>query len=183
MTRNEALNSIRANVANENLVKHMLAAEAIMRALARRFGENEEEWGLAGLLHDIDVEMTADNPTAHGKVGASLASELGASDSVCHAILCHNTAHGVPCETLLDRALVCADPLTGLIIAGALVRPNKKLAGLAADSLMKRFGEKRFAPGASREQIASCSDIGLDLGELVSIGLEAMKGIAVAVGL
>jgi putative nucleotidyltransferase with HDIG domain len=183
LTRNEALNSVRANVANENLVKHMLATEAIMRALARHFGEDEAEWGLTGLLHDIDVEMTADNPTAHSKVGAGLASELGASDGVCHAILCHNTAHGVPCETLLDRALICADPLTGLIIAGALVRPDKKLAGLAADSLMKRFGEKRFAAGVSREQIASCKEIGLELEELISIGLEAMKGLADDLGL
>lgn len=183
MTRNEALNAVKANVKNNNLFKHMLATEAIMRALAKRFGEDSEEWGVTGLLHDIDVELTMSNPAEHSKVGASMVGELGASDRICHAILCHNHVHGVPCETLLDKALLCTDPLTGLIIAGALVRPDKKLAGLTVDSLMKRFGEKRFAAGASREQIASCKGTGLELEEFIGIGLEAMQGIAGELGL
>ena len=183
MTRSEALNSVRANVANGNLIKHMLATEAIMRALAKRFGEDEEEWGLTGLLHDIDVELTQENPVEHSKLGASLAGELGASDKVCHAILCHNYVHGIRCETMLDKVLICVDPLTGLITAGALVRPDKKLAGLTVDSLIKRFGEKRFAAGASREQIALCKEIGIGLDEFIGIGLESIKGIAKELGL
>jgi predicted hydrolase (HD superfamily) len=176
MTRDEALNSVKANVKNGNLIKHMLATEAIMRALARRFGEDEEEWGLPD---DIDIELVGDNFADHGRVGADLAAELGASPEVCHAIMCHNWTNGIPCVHMLDSALICTDPLTGLITAAALVRPDKKLAGLTVESLLKRFGERRFAAGASREQIAFCSAIGFDLEEFIGIGLEAMKGIAV----
>lgn len=178
MTRDEVLASIRANVQNKNLVKHMLATEAVMRLLAERLGEDEEEWGLTGLIHDIDVELTEGDPATHSTIGTNLARELGASEKVCHAVLCHNEVHGVPLETSLDRALFCVDPLTGLIIAGALVRPDKKLAGLEVRSLMKRFKDKRFAAGANREQIAMCADIGLGLDDFVALGIEAMKGIA-----
>jgi putative nucleotidyltransferase with HDIG domain len=181
--REEALNTVRANVKNGNLIKHMLAAEAIMRALAKRFGEDEEEWGLTGLLHDIDIELIGDNFADHGRLGADLAAEQDVSPQVCHAIMCHNWTNGIPCVTLLDSALLCTDPLTGLITAGALIRPDKKLAGLTVESLMKRFGERRFAAGAGREQIAYCSAIGLDLEEFIGIGLEAMKGIADELGL
>jgi len=183
MEREEALDSIKANVENENLVKHMLATEAIMRALARRFGEDEREWGLTGLLHDIDVELTGNDMSSHSRLGADLARELGASESMAHAILVHNERHGAPLETRLDKALFCTDPLTGLIVAAALVRPDKRLAGLEMSSIKKRFKEKSFAAGASREQIAGCVDIGLELDEFLGLGLEAMKEIAADLGL
>jgi len=183
LTREEVLNSINQNVENKNLVKHMLATEAIMQALARRLGEDEGEWGLTGLLHDIDVELSGEDMSTHSKLGADLARELGASESMAHAILCHNEAHGVPRETNLDKALFCADPLTGLIIAAALVRPDKKLAGLQAKSVLKRFKEKSFAAGADRQQISQCSELGLELDEFVELGLEAMKAIADDLGL
>ena len=183
MTREEALDSIKANVENANLIKHMLATEAIMRELARRLGEDEEEWGLTGLLHDIDMELTGGDMSQHSRLGADLARELGASEAMAHAILCHNEAHGVPLETKLDKGLFCTDPLTGLIVAAALVRPDKKLAGLEAKSVIKRFKEKGFAAGANREQIARCSELGLELNEFIELGLEAMKGIAADLGL
>ena len=183
MNREDALDSVEANVENENLIKHMLATEAILRALARRFGENEREWGLTGLLHDIDVELTEGDMSSHSKLGADLARDLGASEEIAHAILCHNEAHGIPLETNLDRALFCADPLTGLITAAALVRPDKKLAGVEARSVRKRFKEKSFAAGANREQIARCSELGLELDEFIGLGLEAMQGIAGSLGL
>jgi len=183
MKRDEALASVRANVENRNLVNHMLATEAIMRALARRFGENEDEWGLAGLLHDIDVELTQEDPDNHGKLGADLAGELGASNRICHAIMCHNVIHGVECENALDRGLRCADPLTGLITACVLVRPDRKLESLSEASVMKRYKEKRFAAGADREQIAGCAEIGLTLGEFVALGVESMKEIAPELGM
>jgi len=181
--RETALSSIKANVENDNLIKHMLATEAIMRALAKRLGGDEEEWALAGLLHDIDVELTEEAPETHGKLGSDLARELGASEAVCRAILCHNEVHGVPCDTTMSRALFCTDPLTGLITAAALVRPDKKLEGVSVESLMKRFKEKRFAAGAKRENIATCEQIGLELKEFISLGLEAMKRIAPELGL
>jgi len=183
MTREEALHSIKANVENENLIKHMLATEAIMRALAGRLGEDEEEWGLTGLLHDIDMELTGGDMNIHSKLGTDLARELGASETMAHAILCHNEAHGIPRETKLDKALFCADPLTGLITAAALVRPDKKLAGLEAKSVIKKIKQKSFAAGVNREQISLCSEIGLELGEFIKLGVEAMQGIAADLGL
>ncbi|MBI4301007.1 MAG: HDIG domain-containing protein [Chloroflexi bacterium] len=183
MTRDDALDSIEANIQNTNTRKHLFATEAIMRALARRLGQDEGTWGLTGLLHDIDVELTADDISSHSKLGADLARELGASEEMAQAIACHNEAHSIPRQTLLDKALYCADPLTGLIIAGALVRPDKKLAGLTTDSLMKRFDEKRFAAGASREQMATCREIGLELEEFMAIGLKAMQKISKELGL
>jgi putative nucleotidyltransferase with HDIG domain len=183
VTREEALDSVRANIENQNTIKHMLATEAIMRALARHFGEDEEEWGLTGLLHDIDMELTEGDMSTHSKLGADLARELGASEAMAHAILCHNQTHGIPAETRLDKALCCADPLTGLIVAAALVRPDKKLAGLEVKSLKKKFKEKSFAAGANREQIASCAELGIELDRFLGLGLEAMKGIAEDLGL
>ncbi len=183
MNREEALDSVKANVENENLVKHMLATEAIMRALAKSFGEDGKEWGLTGLLHDIDVELTEGDMENHGKLGADLVRELGASEAMVHAILCHNERHGVSLETKLDKALFCTDPLTGLITAAALVRPDKKLAGLEAKSVKKRFKERGFAAGANREQIALCSEMGLELDEFIELGLAAMKGISADLGL
>ena len=183
MNRESALNAVKENVKTENLVKHMLATEAIMRALARRFGENEEEWALAGLLHDIDIDLTNADMKIHGRPGAEMAKKLGASDAVTHAILVHNQMLGEPCVTLLDKALFCTDPLTGLITAAALVRPDKKLAGVEAKSIKKRFKEERFAAGANRAQIAACSEIGLDLDAFIELGLDAMKGVAADLGL
>lgn len=182
LNREEVLQSIRANVQETNTIRHMLATEAIMRALARKLGENEEEWGLTGLLHDIDVELVQDDMRSHSKLGADIARELGATQIVAHAILCHNEAHGIPRETKLDKALFCVDPLTGLITAAALVHPNK-LGGLSTKSVMRRFREKRFAAGVNREQLASCQEIGLGLEEFIALGIEAMKSIASKLGL
>jgi len=180
--REEILDSIHGNVQDRNMIKHMLATEAIMRALARKFGEDEEEWGITGLIHDIDVELVEGDLSTHGKLGCDLARELGANGTMSHAILCHNEAHGVPRETKLDKALFCADPLSGLITAAALVRPDK-LSGLTSKSVMKRFREKSFAAGVSREQVAQCQEVGLQLEEFVTLGIEAMQGIASELGL
>ena len=183
MTREEALDSIKANVENENLIKHMLATEAIMQALAKHLGEDEEEWGLAGLLHDIDVGLTQGDMHTHSKLGADLAKELGASEAVVHAILCHNEVHGIPRKTRLDKSLFCVDPLTGLITAAALVRPDKKLASLEAESVIKKFKQKGFAAGVSRQQITQCSEIGVEFDQFIELGLRAMKAIAADLGL
>ena len=178
MTREEALNSVKANVENENLIKHMLATEAIMRAIARYLGEDEGEWGLAGLLHDIDAELTQGDMHAHSKLGADLARELGANEVVVHAILYHNEAHGIPRETKLDEALFCVDPLTGLITAAALVRPDKKLASLEAKSVIKKFKQKGFAAGVNRQQITQCTEIGIEFDQFIKLGLMAMQAVA-----
>jgi putative nucleotidyltransferase with HDIG domain len=183
MTREEALAAVQERVKNANLIKHMLASEAILGALARRLGGDPQEWALAGLLHDIDVELTGGDMARHSKEGAELLRGMGISPDIVQAVLSHNEAHGVPQESLMDKALFCADPLTGLIVAVALVRPDR-LAGLTAASVLKRFKEKRFAAGANREHMALCQEwLGLGLEEFVSLGVEAMRGIAADLGL
>jgi len=177
LDREEILDSIHANVQDKNMIKHMLATEAIMRALARNLGEDEEEWGITGLMHDIDVELVEGDMSTHSRLGADIAQELGASETMAHAILCHNEAHGLPRETKLDKALFCADPLSGLITAAALVHPDK-LGGLTTESVMKRFRGKSFAAGVNREQVAQCQKIGLELEEFIDLGIKAMKEIA-----
>ncbi|MFC1905858.1 HD domain-containing protein [Chloroflexota bacterium] len=183
MERKYALLAIEANVENPNTIKHMLAAEAVMRALAKRLGEDEEEWALAGLLHDIDVDLTEDDPKSHSTLGADMARDMGAGNAIAKAILCHNEMHGIACETLMEKALYCCDPLTGLITASAMVRPDNKIAGMDIESLKRRYKENRFAAGASREQIALCSEIGIELDEFMTIGLKAMQKVADKLGL
>ena len=183
MNRKDIVDSISLNIQNKHTVNHMLSAEAIMRALARYLGEDEEEWGLTGLFHDIDLELVENDFNRHGILGADIARDMGATEAMCHAILCHNEVHGIPRDSLLDKALFCADPLTGLIVASALVRPDKKLAGVDIKSLRKRFKEKRFAAGADREQIALCHEIGMELEDFLSLGLKAMQETAPQLGL
>jgi putative nucleotidyltransferase with HDIG domain len=175
--REEMLGSISVNVQDGNMIKHMLATEAIMRALARKLGEDEEEWGITGLIHDIDVELVEGDMSSHSKLGADIAQELGASETMIHAILCHNEAHGIPRETKLDKALFCADALSRLITATALDRSDK-LSGLTTKSVMKGFHEKKFATEFNREQVTQCQEIGLELEEFISLGIQATKGIA-----
>jgi uncharacterized protein len=183
MSRADALALVEANIANRNLVKHCLAVEAIMRGLASRLGEDVAFWGLVGLLHDVDYDLTAKDPTQHTLVGSRMLAELGLRADLVRAVLVHNEVHGVPRESTLDRALFCADALSGLVTAAALIRPDKKLAPVTVDFIMRRFGEKAFARGANREQIKSCSEIGLQLEEFVDIGLKAMQVVAGDLGL
>ncbi len=185
MTHEDALNLVSQYVKNKNSIKHMLAAEAIMRALSRRFNENEEAWALAGLLHDIDMEVAdyKNNPTKHGLKGAEMLEEMGVEKVITDAVRAHNPLTGKNPETLMEKAIFCADPLTGLIVAATLVLPSKKLADLAPNSVLKRFREKSFAAGVNREILATCSEIGLTLDEFVEIGLKAMQGIAFDLGL
>ncbi len=183
MLREEALRSIVANVENQNLIKHMLATEAIMRALAERLGEDKETWGLTGLLHDIDVELCEGDMNTHSKLGADIVKEMGLCEEAANAVLRHNEAHGVPVETNLDKALYCADALTGLITTTALVRPDKKLESVNLKSIKKKYKEKGFATGVNREQIETCESLGIELDEFIQLGLNAMKKISSQLGL
>ena len=185
MIRNEALGLIQQYVKNGNSIKHMLAAETIMRALARRFGENEEIWGLTGLLHDVDMEIAdyRNNPEKHGLVGAEMLENAGVDKAIVEAVKAHNPLTGKHPETLMEKAIYCADPLTGLVVAATLVLPSKKMAELTSESVLKRFREKSFARGVNREILLSCSEIGLALEEFVDIGLKAMQAISGDLGL
>ena len=184
MTREEALAILKENLSNQNLIKHCFAVDAIMKALARRFNEDEEKWGLAGLLHDIDYEKVKDDLSQHSLVGAKILEDLGLDKDICQAVKVHNEAHGIAPETLMEKALFAADPLTGLIVAAALVLPSKKIKDLTADNVLNRFKEKAFARGANREIIGKCEELlGLGLEEFTKIGLGAMQEIDSDLGL
>lgn len=182
MTRDDAMALLQSHVKNKNLIKHCLACEAVLGAMASRFGGDMGQWRLAGLLHDVDYDQTLDSPEVHAIPGAKTLEEAGVDGAVVHAVLAH--ADKAPRESALDKALWCVDPLTGLIVAAALIRPEKKLALIDAAFVLNRFKEKGFARGANREQIAACEqELGLTLEEFVTIGVAAMQEISAELGL
>lgn len=183
MNREKALVELKKHINNKNLLKHMYACEAVMKGLARHFGEEEEKWGIAGLLHDIDYEQTKDDPITHSKLGAEMLAKMGMPEEVVYAVKVHNGAHGLPRTSLMDKALFATDPTTGLIVAGALIKPEKKLSAIDVDFLLNRFNEKSFAKGANRQQIASCEEMGLSLEEFLSLALSSMQEISDDLGL
>jgi putative nucleotidyltransferase with HDIG domain len=183
MDRQEALDLLHKNLKNKNLRKHCYAVEAVMADLAEHFGEDKELWSIAGLLHDIDYEDTKDESDRHSLVGGKMLEEKGLPAEVVHAVIAHNPAHGVERETLFDKALYAADPVTGLIVAAALISPEKKLSAIDTQFVMNRFGEKSFARGANREQIKSCSEMGMELEDFIDLSLKAMQKISGDLGL
>lgn len=183
MNREEILNLVKEKIKNPNLFKHCLAVEAVMENLAEYLNEDKEKWGLAGLVHDIDYEETKDDPKKHSLTGAEFLEKIGFDKEIIEAVKAHNEIHNLPRETKLAKALFCTDPLTGLIVAATLVLPSKKLSDLTVENVLNRFKEKSFAKGANRENISTCSEIGLSLEEFIKISLEAMKKIASDLGL
>lgn len=184
MEKEKALAILKQNVQNQNLVKHCLAVEAVMKALARHFDKDEEKWALSGLLHDIDYEETKDKPEKHSLVGAEMLESLGLEQDICQAVKVHNEMHGVAPQTLMEKALFVSDPITGLIVAATLVLPSKKIADLGTENVLNRFKEKGFARGANREIIQKCEELlDLNLEEFTRIALGAMQKIADDLGL
>ncbi len=184
MNRDEALVLLKRYLCNDNLIKHSLAVEGAMRSMAKHFGEDQEQWGLAGLLHDIDYEQTKNNPSDHSLIGAEIILQNGIDIKIAEAIKTHNQMHGMEPQGLMAQALFCLDPLTGLIVASTLVLPTRKLSDLTVDSLGKRFQEKSFARGADRKIINQCHDrLGLELKEFMAIALSGMQDIASLLGL
>jgi putative nucleotidyltransferase with HDIG domain len=178
LNRERSWQIVKKYITDKNLRKHSLSTEAVMIRLAEHFGEDTKIWGLAGLMHDIDYNETKDLPKVHSLKGSEILAELGYPEEVVYAVKVHNDCHGLPRKSLLDKALYAADPLTGLIVAGALIRSEKKLAAVDVPFLQKRFKEKGFARGANRQQIMACSEMGLTLEEFLTLGLEGMQRIA-----
>jgi putative nucleotidyltransferase with HDIG domain len=170
-------------VANENLRRHMLATESIMRATADRLGDDPDAWGLTGLAHDLDAEQTEGDFARHGREAADLLAAAGAPPDVVHAVAAHNPATGAHAERPIDIALMASDQLSGLITAAVLVRPDKQLAGVQVKSLRKRYREGAFARGVDRESIRRCEELGIPLDEFFALGLGAMQGIAAELGM
>ena len=139
MNREEALELLKENLQNQNLIKHSLAVEVAMQALAIEFGEDHKKWALCGLLHDIDYEIVKDKMELHSRRGAEMLKDLGFDEEIYEAVLRHNEAHGMLPESLMAKALYCIDPLTGLIVAAVLVLPSKKIADLKTENILKRL--------------------------------------------
>lgn len=184
MTRQTAWEILNKYLTNPNLIKHCLATEATMRALAPRFQGDVDEWGITGLLHDADYERAKGHPEQHGLLLFKL--EPNSIPTVIeHAIESHNYEYTkVMPESAMDWAIYCCDQLTGLIVASALIHPDKKLAPLTGDFVLNRMKQKDFAKGANREAIQLCQEkLGIPLEEFVGITLSAMQGIHEALGL
>ena len=181
MDRSEALELMEPLIPDGNLRKHVYACEALMRALAGRLGGDAERWGLVGLLHDLDYVETESDPAMHSLKTAQILESKGVDAEIINAVKAHNDK--APRESQMAKAIYCADPTTGFIVACALVRPDKSLASTTVKSLKKRWKEKRFAAGASREQMATCQELGLTREEFLALALEAMQSISGILGL
>ena len=182
-SRSAVLELMHAWVQSESLRRHMYAVEAAMRAYARKFGEDEELYGAAGLIHDFDYER---HPDEHPVPGGEVLRERGFPEAIVHAVQAHGypSRTDVPPETLLDRTLRACDEVTGLISAAALVRPSRALHDLEAKSVMKKFKDRAFAAGVDREEVAhAAEELGVELKEHVQFVIEAMRGVAGELGL
>lgn len=183
MTRDEALALVREHVKNENLVRHMLAVEAAMRHYAKLYGEDEEIWGLAGLLHDFDWEI---HPTLeqHPQAGAPILRQRGVPEEAVRAVLSHADHTGVPRHTRMEKALYACDEITGLITAVTLVRPSKSIMDVTVKSIKNKWKDKAFAAGAKRHEIeAATAEFGVELWEHAGNVLAAMQSHAAELGL
>jgi putative nucleotidyltransferase with HDIG domain len=183
MNRKEALTIVHTHIKNPNLIKHMLAVEAAMRFYAREYGEDEEKWGIVGLLHDFDWEI---HPTMaeHPMAGEPILREHNVPEDIIRAVLSHANHTGIPRETLMERALFACDEITGLITAVALVRPSHALYDLKPKSVKKKWKDRSFAAGANREEIAQgAAELGVDLWEQVANVIKAMESVAEDLGL
>jgi len=179
----EALQEVKKNILNEKMILHVIAVAKIMKALARRLGKNEELWEVTGLLHDIDYEKTKDEPSKHGLEAEKILGNKVPLE-VVKAIKAHNFENtGERPESDLDKALIAADAVSGLVIATALVMPNKKLAEVSVNALRRKFKQKDFARNVNRDRILFCEQIGLSLDEFLELALKSLSEISDVLGL
>ena len=182
MRREGALELVRSRLGDGPTTAHCLACEACMRALAARFGEDPDLWGLAGLTHDIDLDECAHDLVRHALVGAEILRAQGMAEPVVDAVLGHNDK--APRVSRMSKALWVVDPTTGFITAVALIRPSRSTSDLPVSSVKKRMKDKRFAAAVRREQMAACeAELGIGLEEFLAVCLTAMDGVRDAIGL
>ena len=161
--------------------RHLVSVEGVMRRLGRHFGEDQERWALTGLFHDLDQDQTADDPNRHAYLAADWLREAGVEESVVNGVLAH--AHPEFQRDLMSRAIVAADAVAGLLVAAALVRPERS-AGMKVSSIRKKLKEKAFAPGVNREEIGQAeTQLGLSLDEFLALGIEGLQEVAPDIGL
>ena len=184
MTRDEAEGLLKQHVTNERMLDHSYASEAVLRALARRLARDEEQWGLAGLLHDIDIEAVGGDLSRHGIEAERILAEAGIDPEIVAAVKMHNErVCATTRSTEFQHALAAGETITGMIVATALVYPDRKIASVKVKSITKRMKEKAFAASVNRDTIRECEALGLTLDEFVEISLGAMRGVAGRLGL
>ncbi|MCX7773326.1 MAG: HDIG domain-containing protein [Clostridia bacterium] len=183
MDRSRAFEELKLRIENPNLIKHSLSVEAIMRKLADYFHDDVDLWGITGLVHDIDLERVQNDMDQHGMMGGDILEALDFDETIVYAVRAHNPGNNYSRRRKIDKALFCADPMSGLITACALILQEKKLEKVDQAFVLKRFYEKGFARGANREQIATCEELGLTLEQFIQFSLEAMKEISSDLGL
>jgi len=181
MKRDEALELVKKHLKNKNLIKHSLAVETCMRAMAAKFNQDVDKWGLAGILHDLDYEITEKSPELHTTETVKILQDLDIDSEVIRTIQAH--AGQVSCKSDMEWSIFSIDPLTGLIIAATLMHPSKKLKEIDLGFVKRRYKEKSFARGARREDIEQVKNIGMDLDEFITVCLESMQGISEELGL
>ncbi|MFA5794562.1 MAG: HDIG domain-containing metalloprotein [Candidatus Brocadiia bacterium] len=181
MNRDEAWALVQSKITNANLRKHILAVEAVMKSLARELKQDEASWAMAGLLHDLDYEETKSSPERHALVTAEMLKDTDLGADIIDAIKAH--ANKKERLTPMEQAIYCADPVTGFLVACALIRTDKKLSAVDVPFAKSRMKEKRFAAGANRDAMNNCSALGMDLDRFLQISLDAMKSISVDLGL
>jgi putative nucleotidyltransferase with HDIG domain len=184
-TRDESFALLREYTQSESLLKHAFAVEAAMRFYAARAGAPSELWGQTGLLHDFDYERYPEcSKTGHPFVGCQILGDHGYPDEMIEAILGHANYSGVPRRTPLAKTLFACDELCGLIMASALIRPDRAIENLTVSSIKKKFKDKAFARGVNREDITTgCAELEVPLDEHMANVLGAMQGIATELGL
>lgn len=160
------------------MIQHSLASEAVLKRIAQKLGQDEETWGMAGLLHDLDVEITNADPKTHGLETVRILSEMGEDAEMIAAIGAHNEdSCDRQRQTLFEHALAAGETITGLVTATALVYPDRKVASVKPKSVLKRMKEKAFAASVKRENILECEKAGIPIDEFVALSLEAMTSI------
>jgi len=179
ITRARAL--AREKTEKETTFRHLVSVEGVMRRLGRHFSEDEERWALTGLFHDLDQDQTANDPERHAYLAADWLREAGVDEDVVNGVLAH--AHPEYQRDRMCRAIVAADALAGLLVAAALVRPERSV-GMKVSSVEKKLKEKAFAPGVNREEIALAEpNLGLSLDEFIGLGIEGLQEVSAEIGL
>jgi putative nucleotidyltransferase with HDIG domain len=181
MNRDDAIALCRERTLKETTVRHLISVEGVMRALADRFGEDGELWGLTGLFHDLDQDHTGDDAENHAVVAAGWLREAGVDERVINGVLAH--AKPEHRTDLMSRAVVHADAVAGLLVAAALVRPERA-NGMKLSSVKRKLKEKAFAPGVNRAEVLDVeASIGLPLDEFLAVSIEGLQRIAPEIGL
>lgn len=185
ITRDQLVELMQKHVTSDNLWKHSLATEAVMRKLAERLDKDPETWGLVGLAHDIDFDETKDEPAKHTVIGAEILRENGVAEEYVKAVTSHNEAIAgwTPRNTPLEHGLASSEAITGLVVATALVMPDKKLTSVKPKSVKKRMGQTAFARNVDRNAILECERIGVSIEDFCALAVEAMQGVRDKLGL